>query len=880
MNPLPTGTVTFLFTDIEGSTSLWEQSPDAMHAALARHNTLLQIAIEHNAGAIFKKTGDGCLAAFPTAPEALLAALAIQQALSAETWEVSTPLKVRIAIHTGTAELHEGDYLGVTLNRTARLLATGYGGQTLLSLATFELVRDVLPPDMTLTDLGAHRLKDLQRPEIVFQLEHPTLAKTFPPLRSLDNPLLLNNLPQQTTSFIGREETMREIKHYLTKTRLLTLLGSGGCGKTRLSLQVAAEVLDGESDGVWFVEFAPLTDPALVPQTLANVLGVKEEAGKPALQSLVEYLQPKRTLLIFDNCEHLIHAIAELADALLRQCPKVTLLATSREALNVTGETQYRIPSLSLPDAKQKQTAQSLSQFEAVQLFIERALLAKTTFAVTNENAPALAQLCVHLDGIPLAIELAAARIRSLSVEEINDRLDNRFRLLTGGARTALPRQQTLRALIDWSYDLLGAKERALLGRLSVFVDGWSLEAAEAISVNEGEANGIEAWEVFDLLTGLVDKSLVNADTHIATRYRLLETVRHYAAEKLDANSETDEVKNRFVAYFLGFAGQAANHLEGPEQTTWLNALEIEYDNLRTALAWATESPERVEMGLKMAKLLWQFWYARGYLNEGRLLLMRVLEQTDSTISVQARADALNCAGLLVSHLGDYTEAKHFYEQSLALRRLEGDERNIAQSLNNLGLLALQQSDYAAAKSLFGEALEINRKVDNPLRQTINLLNLAEIAVAQYDYALAKTISEEGLQLSRQIGSRHLEAGCYLIMGRASMEQKEYNAAKTLCNDALTIFYSLGFKPWIANVLSLIAQRAAHQAHYERAVCLWGAEARLREVIRVPLTPDEQATYQEMRALAQNELSGETFEAAWATGSQFTLEQTIEFALA
>ena len=530
----PTGTVTFLFTDIEGSTKIWEDHPDAMGPALARHDDLLRWSIEDNGGFVFNTVGDAFCAAFPTAGPALEAALASQLALTAEPWGTEVPLRVRLALHTGSAEERDGDYYGPTLSRVARLLAAAHGGQVLISAATQELARDQLPADASLRDLGEASLKDLARPERVFQLLHPALAADFPALRSLDNPALPNNLPQQLTSFIGRGKELAEIRALLGGTRLLTLTGAGGSGKSRLSLQAAADVLDQYEGGVWFVKLASLTDPALVPQTVADALGVSEEAGKASVRTLTDWLRPRRLLLVLDNCEHLIAACAALAAELLRACPGVHLLASSREPLGVAGEQAYRVPSLSLPDPKKGETAVALSQYEAVSLFIERARAVRADFAVTDANAPAVAQVCFRLDGIPLAIELAAVRVRSLSVEDINARLNDRFRLLTGGARDMLPRQQTLRALIDWSYDLLTEQEKTLLRRLSVFAGGWTLAAAEAVGPGEGATGGvIEDWEVLDLLTSLVDKSLVvyeeGADG--GARYRLLETIRHYGRE-------------------------------------------------------------------------------------------------------------------------------------------------------------------------------------------------------------------------------------------------------------------------------------------------------------------------------------------------------------
>ncbi len=479
--PIPTGTVTLLFTDIEGSTKLWEEHPEQMRTSLARHDSLMRRAITDANGYVFKTIGDAFCAAFSTAADAVDAVLSAQLAIVSEPWPDGTPIGVRIALHTGAVESRDGDYFGQPVNRVSRLLSTGHGGQALLSLATCEQVRDNLPDGATLTSLGEHRLKDLGRLETVYQLLYPGLPEDFPPLRSLNSPELPNNLPQQPTSLIGREREIEEVKKLVGAHHLVTLTGSGGCGKTRLSVQVAADMLNGEGDGVWLVELASLSDPSLVPQAVANVLGVKEEAGKPISQTLVDWLKKKKLLIVLDNCEHLLEECAKLADAIIRSCPTVRILASSREALGIAGEQSYRVPSLATPDPKQAYTVERLSQYASAQLFLDRARMARPDFEITNANAPALVSLCHHLDGIPLAIELAAARVRSLSVEEIDDRLQDRFRFLTGGSRTALPRQQTLRALIDWSYDLLSEKEKTLLCRLSVFAGGWTLEAAEAV---------------------------------------------------------------------------------------------------------------------------------------------------------------------------------------------------------------------------------------------------------------------------------------------------------------------------------------------------------------------------------------------------------------
>ncbi len=478
MTSLPTGTITLLFTDIEGSTKLWEQYPAIMRDALIRHDALADSVLAEHSGHLVKPRGEGdsLFAVFARASDAVAAAFDLQRTLIFEPWPLHTSLRVRMALHTGETLLRDGDYYGPTVNRCARLRATAHGGQVIVSQVTRDLAQNALPDGVTLTDLGLHKLKDLTQAEHVWQLVHPELPADFPPLKSLRE----SNLPLQTTSFVGREKEIAESGECLANTRLLTLLGAGGTGKTRLSLHLAAEVGDTYPDGLWLVELAPLSDPALVPQAVAFALGVREEPGRALTETLLEHLRGKNLLLILDNCEHLLDACARFADRALRVCPDIRLLASSREALNIPGEATYRVPSLGLP-SPEHQTPQTLLHSAAACLFVERATAARNDFAVTDANADAIAAICRQLDGIPLALELAASRVKALSPIQIAARLDDRFRLLTGGSRGALPRQQTLRALIDWSYDLLSEKEKTLLRRLSVFAGGWTLEAAEAV---------------------------------------------------------------------------------------------------------------------------------------------------------------------------------------------------------------------------------------------------------------------------------------------------------------------------------------------------------------------------------------------------------------
>ncbi len=845
---LPTGTVTFLFTDIEGSTTLWEHQPEAMRSALARHNVLLHQAIAAHDGVVFKTIGDAFCAAFATASQALTAAFTAQLALQSELWPGDVTLWVRMALHTGSADEVDGDYFGPPLNRVARLLATGHGGQTLLSQPTYELTRDALPSHCTLMNLGTHSLRDLTRPEQVYHLCHPDLASEFPPLKSLN--YLPNNLPQQMTSFIGRERELAQIKELLAKTRLLTLTGSGGCGKTRLSLQVAADLLDQYVNGVWLIELAALSDPALVPQAIADVLGVQEQPGKTMQRSLVEALRPKQLLLVLDNCEHLVAACASLAADLLRTCPQIHILATSREPLNIAGEQSYRVPSLSLPDPKQTQNAETLSQYEAVRLFIERVQAMQPSFTVTNANAPAVAQVCWRLDGIPLAIELAAARVRSLSVEDVSTRLDNRFRLLIGGVRNTLPRQQTLRALIDWSYDLLTENEKTLLRRLSVFVGGWTLPAAEAVGVGEDAADGgIEGWEVVDLLTSLVDKSLVvyEAGADDGGRARLLETIRQYAGDRLQESREAEAVQSRAASWFLHLAEEAFPQLMGSEQALWLRRLETEHDNLRVSLTWYEQLSERggefrmegVEGGLRLAGALVRFWSIRGHYSEGRQWLDRALRHRalgrgledastaiGGTSAVSRRA--LNGAGDLAARQGDFAVAQTFFEESLTLARRSGDQEGVAASLNGLGTLAAMQGEFAEARTFLEESLALRRMLGDQQGISASLRNLGFVATSQTDYAAARAFHEESLALERQIGNQDGIATALLGLGGVATSQADDAAARAFYEESLALYRQLGDQDGITvslrslgGVASDQGEHAAARAFYEESLALY-----------------------------------------------------------
>jgi len=820
----PTNTLTFLFTDIEGSTQLWERDPEAMQAALARHDDILRQAIETHNGRVFKTMGDEFCAVFSSAPDGLSAALAAQQALYTEPWG-KTPIKVRMALHAGPAEERDGDYFGLTLNRVARLMAAGHGGQTLLSAATHELMQAHLPPNVSLRDMGERRLKDLARPDHIYQLLAPDLPTDFPPLKTLE--AFRTNLPAQLTSFIGREEEIAAVKELIAQNRMVTLTGAGGAGKTRLSLQVAADLLDSFPNGIWFVELAPLTDPALVPQTVVTAIRLHNEGNRPALTVLSDYLRAKTALLVLDNCEHLIEAAAQLSEALLQACPNLRTLTSSREALGIPGEISYRVPSLSTPDIRRLPPIKNLTEYEAVRLFSERAQTALPSFTITKENAPAIAQVCARLDGIPLAIELAAARVKMLKVEQIAERLDDRFHLLTGGSRTALPRHQTLRAMIDWSYDLLPKSERALLCRLSVFSGGWTLESAETVCQGEG----IPDHDVLDLLTQLVNKSLVVVDTadanegytHVEARYHLLETVRQYAREKLMGMGEGIQVRNRHLEYFLGLAERTGSMLVGPHVVEWVQRWEIELDNVRTALKWSLSS-QTPELGLRLANALWWFWTEGGHVHDGYGWLNELLNHPNAQSHTLARARALGHLGFFLV-FGDFGQStRPILEESLALCRELGDKAGLAYGLLHLGIFLFQRDDaQEEGKKLVIESLEIYRELKNKVGIALVLHYLGstiEIDVSNYEQLCIYL--EEELAICREIEDIASVARSLSDLGDVAIKHGYYDVARRWLEEALTIQKQLGKIGNIIYTLSRLGEVAVRtgddaqaRAYYE-----------------------------------------------------------------
>jgi predicted ATPase/class 3 adenylate cyclase len=659
MVELPSGTVTFLLTDIEGSTALWDEAPEPMRAALTRHDALFEAEVPRHGGVHIRPRGEGDsrFAVFSSAPGALAAAVAIQRTFAAEPWPTPRPIRVRIGIHTGEAELRDGDYYGSAVNRCARLRGIGHGGQTLLSEATTEAARGRLPGGVSLHDLGRHRLRGLAQTERVFQLVIPGLASAFPALTSLD--ARPNNLPIPPTPLLGRDREVQAVRSLLLRddVRLVTLTGPGGAGKTRLGLQVAADLVHHVPDGVFLVELAPITDPGLVIPTLAQVLGLREDGGRSLDDTLTRYLKEKHLLLFLDNFEQILSAAPVVAD-LLAKCPKLKVLVTSRAVLHVRGEREFVVSPLALPDPKQTVSAEVLGQYAAVALFVQRAVAAQAGFGLTDENALSVAEICRRLDGLPLAIELAAAQIKVLSPEVLLHRLGRRLPLLQDGPRDAPARQRTLRDTIVWSYDLLNEAEQRVFRRLAVFVGGFTLEAAEAVC----DATGDHGLGVVDGVGALVNQSLLRRDdrTGEGSRFAMLETIREYGLEQLEADSEAAELRRRHAAYCLELVEAAELELTGPRQVAWLDRLEAEHDNLRAALHWAVEQGE-VELGLRLGGALWLFWDVRGHLTEGRGRLGEVLALARTARPTAALAKAHQNLGNVAWAQGDFAAARVHY---------------------------------------------------------------------------------------------------------------------------------------------------------------------------------------------------------------------------
>lgn len=923
------GPITHLFTDLEGSTRLWELDPARMHEALDRHDALASSVVDRFGGRIVKKTGDGLHAAFGDAFDGTLACVQFALDLEALARECTLPLRARCGLHAGLAHARDGDYFGGAVNRAARIMGAAHGGQLLMSETVAAMVRDRLPAELTLRELGKVRLRDLARPEQVYQLVHPDLDADFPPLRSLDS--TPNNLPQQPSSFVGRHGAIAELRKLLGQHRLLTLAGPGGIGKTRLALQLAADVLDEYSDGVWLVELAGLSDGQLVAQSVAQVLALRAQPGTPVAASIAEFLANRRTLLVLDNCEHVADACAALAEALLRNASHLRIIATSREVLRVSGECLYQLSPLPVPPGDERDPDVA-RRFPGVALFAERAREQRPAFELTAQNLSAVVAICRELDGIPLALELAAARMRALSVEELARRLGDRFRLLATGTRNALPRHQTLAALVDWSYQLLSTRERALFERLSVFAGGFEFEGAEAVC----EHAPLEAGAVLELLPGLVDKSLVIAVVDFdraddpnpgagdaggaCGRYRMLDTIRAFARERLAQSADAEETARSHAAYFLDFAVRADEEIRGPRKPYWCARLGIEHDNLRAAMAHVRGPGSNVDAALRFGVKLAAFWRFQGHATEGRAYLRAVLANSDTPRFALSHAGAMLEGAILASFQGDNDEARALGEACLALYRSLGRPSEESSALILLGNVLQSGGAFDEARVCHEQALAIARSRNAKGPQAICLVNLANVDLLRGDAAAARAGLIHALEVladncdatagvyahemlgqldlrdgasvaardrfataraaARRTGDVMQAAKTTMLLGRVDIALMDFGSGLGQLADGLERLHRLAQKEETLLALDMAAEALQLAGDHASAVRLRAATRKARSEYKFHWPPLDRAVHDQDERDALAVLGAGELVVAQREGASWSLPQTVDHALA
>jgi predicted ATPase/class 3 adenylate cyclase len=924
---LPVGTVTFLFTDIEGSTKLWQEHPDAMTVALSRHHAILSESIAIHGGYVFQIIGDEFCGAFSIAKDGLEAALDAQRRLKAEEWGEIGAIRVRMVLHTGSVELRAGEYVSgeyisnLTLSRTARLLSVGHGGQVLLSQSTKDLLTYDIPDGIKLRDLGEHRLKDLLQVEHIYQVLSDGLPDRFPSLKSVD--ALPNNLPIQLTSFVGRVQEVEEICAYLRRevVRLITLTGPGGVGKSRLSLQVGVELLHDFKDGVFFIALAPIQKPGLVASVIAQTLGVRESTDRSFIDVLKDELGEKQILLILDNFEQVVSA-APLVSELLSSIPLLKVLVTSRIALHLRGENIYTVQPLSLPpkDLMLKEGSESTATLfsnEAVRLFFERAVAVKADLIFSEENIRLIANICHQLEGLPLGIELAAARIRHLPPRALLKRLSSRLQILKGGGRDLPERQQTLRATLDWSYDLLGDNERCLFSCLGVFPGGCTLDAAEAIS---------DLPDSFDVLSGiasLVENSLLiqKEDFKGEPRYWMLETIREYALEHLEASGEAAIVWRKHLQFLAGLAKIGDNKINGPDADYWYKIFQTELDNVRATLNWVLESKfaeeQDIEVAAWLAGRLWWAWYQCGDLADGRRWATQILDRLPMNLPARAKlliavgcyswqqgdystaapflddsvklwrelhdefglAEALHFQGHLIFDQKEYVEAGILYQESRELYRRLGDFERILPLIGDLGMVAYHLGDYEKARNLYEECLVLSREHGSKDNIAQTLYRLGDLARLAGDNAGSDVFYKEGLTYFKEMGTKLEIASGLHKLGYITLYRHDPHQAGILFKESIKIQQEAGNKQGIAECLFGLAGVAGIMGQLEHATQLFGAGQALLDMVGAPLSPADKAEYERDLAEMQRKLAPNVFENAWKVGQAMTIEQAIELAL-
>ncbi|HEX5039541.1 MAG TPA: tetratricopeptide repeat protein [Candidatus Limnocylindria bacterium] len=909
MDGLSAGTVTLVFTDIQGSTLLLERLGDGYATLIADHHGIVDGAASRHGGTRIDAAGDGLFYSFSTARGALNACVEAQRELGTHTWPDGADVRVRMGIHTGEPLSAKTGYVGIDVHRAARICGAGHGGQILVSQAARSLIGTGLPDDVGLTDLGLHHLRGIEGPERLYQVVAPGLETDFPPVRSLDT--TPNNLPRQLSSFVGRDQEIETAEVRLADSTMLTLTGPGGVGKTRLALEIAAHLVSSFPDGVWLIELASLAEGQLVDDAIASALRVKQRAGADIPTSLIESMEERRLLLILDNCEHLIEPVVDITHRIMRRCPQIQVLATSREALGIPGESLMAVPSMSLPSTDARGAADTLKESDAVRLFVDRARAVLPTFELTDAVTDAVVQICRRLDGIPLAVELAASRIRSLPPAQIAARLDDRFRLLTGGSRTALPRHRTLRATMDWSFELLTEPEQVLFPRLAVFAGSFSIEAAEAVCTDDV----VVREDVVDLLAHLVDRSLLVADEGgVEARYRMLETIRDYAQERLADSGEAPATYARHLAWFVDLVDRARPaFFSGPIQADWVTRLAADQDNLRAAMRWAHEDPNGADAELGLASGLWRYWEVRGDLAEGSEWLEQALSRLGGEVSVR-RASALTGAGVLAAHRGDYARAAAFHEASLLLNRELERPLAVAAACSNLANIASEQGDIERARTLYAEGIQVAREAgdhqgaaytqinladltarigeeaeaDRLYAETIDIFErfgdrwgvahastrLAAVARRRGDFATATRRYSDALAIHREAGDRHAEARVLANLGDVAAQEGANERAESLYQESLALRSQLGDRIGMATVIERLAGVADDRP--ARAAYLLGAAGAIRESVGSPLSVAALAQVDQFLAGLNDGIGAAAVTASLDDGRRASLAQAVE----
>ena len=880
MATLPEGTLTFLLTDIEGSTRLWELEPEAMAAGMIQHDHLFEEAVERYAGFVVRPRGEGDsrFAVFPAAADGVSAIVQFQRALFDATWQTSTPLRVRAALHTGEADLRQGDYYGSTVNRCARIRGLAHGGQTLLSQVTATLVRPLLPDRTTLVDLGEYELRDLTDPERIYQISVDGLPATFPPLASsTQRP---TNLPAETTTFFGREREIKTIRDRVTDpaVRLITLVGPGGTGKTRLALQAARTLLPEFRDGVFFVPLASVQDPALVVPTIARTLGVQAMGDEGLSGALSEHLAGKDILLVLDNMDHLLESAPALSEFLV-MCPHLKLLITSRETPRLRGNQEIAVQPLEVPDPAAHVRLEEALRFPAVRLFVERAREIDPMFEITPENVDAIVDICFLLDGLPLAIELAAARIRLFSPQALLARLDRKLPILTGGAVDLPSRHQTLRNTIAWSYDYLEQWEQVLFRRLAVFRGGFTLEAAAAVCLHP-IGSGLSGED--DLLEGiasLVSKSLVrrfssNGDSD-EPRFGMLTTIREYGFEQMEQQDEIAMVRSQHAQHFASLAEQAEPELPGRNHARWIAILDRDLSNMRAALTWTFDSGDSITC-LRLVAALWPFWDLRGYIDEGKPWLERTLE-IDGPAELRARV--LSGAGTFAWTQGRYEQAIAFHTSALEHYREVGDRAGEAFALNNLGVQQVFQGDLEQSLQLFQDALFLYQQANDERGIADVINNIGGVAHYQGDLERAEALYQQSLSLRRHLGNDERVAETLYNLGEIAYEKQDYSEAWNKYQESLSLLRGLGTSWRAAACLAALAAAAAGLDKPERAARLSGAAQSLLQSLGASLDPVEQARFDEVLGSIRAGLGDDLSTALWTEGHLMAPAEAIEYGL-